>query len=63
MPKSAQPEGPWLTSAQAADYLQCSLRSITRLIELGVLPTHRIGGRMVRLHRDDLDAAMGRVTA
>ena len=64
MPKPLQPEfGPWFTPAQAATYLQCSTRSLYRLIEQGVLPTHKIGQRMVRLHRDDLDAAMQKVTA
>lgn len=64
MPKAVLPEhGPWYTPAQSATYLQCSLRTIHRWIELGTLPTHRVGSRIVRIHRDDLDAVMGRVSA
>ena len=54
---------PWYTPAESGRYLRCSERTIYRMIEQGVLPAHRAGTRIVRIHRDDLDAALGRVPA
>lgn len=45
----------YLTCAQAADYLNCSTRTISRMTSLGELRCHRIG-RLVRYRSADLDA-------
>lgn len=54
---------PWLNSAQAADYLgSMSPKTLAAWRGLGKGPRYRVvGQRLVRYHRDDLDAfAFGR---
>lgn len=52
----AAPAGsPWLTAAEAADWLRCATDRVYDLIALGKLSPRR-DGRRVLLHRDDLDA-------
>lgn len=64
MPNPVIPvDSPWFTPNQAAAYLKTSTRSLYRMIEQGKVPCHRMGTRIVRLHRDDLDNAMGRAIA
>lgn len=46
---------PWLSIAEAADYLRVSERTIERWILNGRLRSTTIGRRRI-LHRDDLDA-------
>ena len=50
----------WYTSAEAAEYLRCSVRTIGRATQLGKLRSERLqtGGsrRSVRFHRRWLDA-------
>ena len=46
---------PWLTAAQAADYLGCSVSRIRTLTLTDELPHHRDGRRPL-YHRDELDA-------
>lgn len=50
-----QVASPWLTAAQAADYLGCSVSRIRALTLTGELPHHRDGRRPL-YHRDELDA-------
>lgn len=45
---------PWLTAAEAADYLRCGIQRIRKLTMLGELHCHR-DGRRVLYHREDLD--------
>jgi excisionase family DNA binding protein len=47
---------PWLTKSESAEYLRVDERSIERYCELGILPGYRIGPRLVRFRRSDLDA-------
>ncbi len=49
-----QPE--WLTIEQVADWLQVSTNTIRRYIEDGSLPAVNLGGRAIRIRRQDLDA-------
>ncbi len=64
MPNQPLPvDSPWFTPNQAAAHLAVSARTLYRLIEQGKLPAHRVGTRIVRIHRDDLDAVMGRASA
>ncbi len=46
----------WLTVEQAAEWLQVSVKTIRRYIEAGSLPAVNLGGRAVRIRRQDLDA-------
>ena len=48
-------DSPWLTRKQAAQYLQISLPTLSRLLREGRLEVHK-EGRIVRIHRDDIDA-------
>ena len=47
-------DSPWLTRAQAANYLQVSIKTIQRAIDAGTLKASKIG-RTVRIHKDDID--------
>ncbi len=49
-----QPE--WLTVEQVADWLQVSTKTIRRYIEDGSLPAVNLGGRAIRIRRQDLEA-------
>jgi excisionase family DNA binding protein len=53
-PRTADRVSPWLTAAQAADYLSCSVSRIRTLTLTGELPHHRDGRRPL-YHRDELD--------
>ena len=44
-----------LTIAQAADELGVSVKTIRRRIADGSLPAHRLGPRLIRIRRIDLD--------
>jgi excisionase family DNA binding protein len=46
----------WLTIEQAADWLQVSTKTIRRYIEAGTLPAVNLGGRAIRIRRQDLEA-------
>jgi excisionase family DNA binding protein len=48
-----------LTSEQAAEYLQVSLRTIKKLMSDGQLAYIKVG-RSTRLHRDDIDDYLAR---
>ena len=49
---------PWLTTDQAAAYLSVSAGTLANRRSRGEGPRYRAVGRMVRYHRDDLDAFM-----
>ena len=47
----------WLSQQQAADYLGVTDRTVRNYIARGDLKGHRAkGSRIIRIHRDDLDA-------
>lgn len=45
-----------ITKAQAAEMLTISESSLSRLIQRGALPAYRVGARIVRLDRADVEA-------
>lgn len=48
---------PWLTKAEAAEYMRCDTRTIDRWTEAGKLTRHRVEGlRSVRFARAELDS-------
>jgi len=46
----------WLTVNEAATYLKVARTTIYRLVRQKKLPLYRLGDRLVRLRREDLDA-------
>lgn len=48
---------PWLTRAEAAQYLKISIRSVDRLREQSRITPYRLG-RAVRYRRRDLDKVL-----
>lgn len=59
MDLQAEPQtftSPWLTTEQAAAYLSVSAGTLANWRSKGNGPRYRAVGRMVRYHRDDLDA-------
>ncbi len=49
----------WLTVEQAAAWLQVSTKTIRRYIEAGTIPAVNLGGRAIRIRRQDLEAWLG----
>ena len=45
----------WLTVEQVAEWLQVSTKTIRRYIEDGSLPAVNLGGRAIRIRRQDLE--------
>ena len=45
----------WMTVEQAAKWLQVSTKTIRRYIEAGSLPAVNLGGRAIRIRRQDLE--------
>jgi excisionase family DNA binding protein len=45
----------FVTQQQAAAALQVTVNTIRSLIDRGELPAYRVGGRIVRIRRVDLD--------
>ncbi len=52
------PRSPWLSIAEAADYLRTSERTVHRLVNRNRVRSTTIGRRRL-LHRHDLDAYLG----
>lgn len=51
-------ESPWLTYEQAAAYLGTTHVTLRAWVHQGRLRAHRASRRIIRFHRDDLDALM-----
>ncbi|WP_227288019.1 helix-turn-helix domain-containing protein [Boseongicola sp. H5] len=49
---------PWMTTDQAAAYLSVSNGTLRNWRSVGAGPHYKTVGRIVRYHRDDLDAFM-----
>lgn len=45
-----------LSPAEAAEYMRVNDSTIRRWINKGLLPAQRVGPRLLRIQRDDLDA-------
>lgn len=57
----ADTDYPWMTAQQAAEHLQLSKTTFRRLVDSGDLATYRIGKRLLRFKREDLDALLSTV--
>ena len=58
----AQTDSPWYTKGEACAYLRISMDTLDRWISDGTVAVHKVRGRQsVRIHRDDMDAALKRV--
>lgn len=56
---TAQIASPWLTTEQAAEYLGIGPRLLSEMRATNTGPTYRrVGVKLVRYHRDALDAWM-----
>lgn len=55
-----QPDAPpaFYTVSGAAHAFQCTTRTIDRWIKSGQLPAYRVGPRMVRIKRADIEALL-----
>jgi excisionase family DNA binding protein len=59
---AAAPDGGvLLTLQEAAEQLSVSVRTVRRLIAYGYLPGYRVGPRALRVHADDVAAAVRRL--
>lgn len=50
--------GDLFTIEQAAEYLRCSQTTVRNRARDGSLKAVRVGPRMIRIHKDDLDAIL-----
>jgi excisionase family DNA binding protein len=48
----------YLSVAETADYLGVTTRTVRQMVSDGRLTAYRLGARVVRLRRDEIDAAM-----
>ena len=55
--------GDWKSTHEAAEYAGVCVRTIRRRILDGSLPAHRIGPRLLKIDRADLDRLFTRVPA
>jgi excisionase family DNA binding protein len=53
--------GQLLTLSAAAERLHVSVRTVRRMIAYGYLPGYRVGPRVLRVHADDVSAALRRL--
>jgi excisionase family DNA binding protein len=51
---------PYITQKQAGEYLGVTDRTIREMIADGRLPAYRLGAKVIRLRRSDIDGAMRR---
>jgi excisionase family DNA binding protein len=58
MPTANSVAREWITIQEAADYLGLSERSVRAMIADGRLRGYRNGRRVIRLDRNEIDAAM-----
>lgn len=59
--RTARPE--YVSIDEAAEYLGVVPLTVRRWISAGLLPASRLGPRMVRIRRDDLDALLTPIAA
>jgi excisionase family DNA binding protein len=52
---------PWLTVAEAAAELRLTGRGVRAMVADGRLPAYRVGGRVLRIRRADLDLIVERL--
>lgn len=54
----AASERPYLSIAETADYLGITTRTVRQMVADGRLRGYKLGARVVRLRRDEIDSAM-----
>lgn len=57
-PETPAPPPRWATQRETADYGGFSLRTVSSLIDMGMLPAYRLGPKMIRIDLNDVDALM-----
>lgn len=60
---AARGKSPYVTQAEAAEYLGVTDRTIRQMVADGRLRAHSLGARVIRLRLDEIDAAMRPVGA
>jgi excisionase family DNA binding protein len=58
MPSKTAVSPPNMSVADAAEYLGVTTRTVQQMIADGRLRAYRLGARVVRLRRDEIDAAL-----
>jgi excisionase family DNA binding protein len=56
--KTPSASAPNLSVTEAADYLNVTVRCIQKMIADGRLPAYKLGPRVVRLRRADIESAL-----
>lgn len=56
-----RPASVYLTIEEAAEFMSMSCVTIRRHIGEGSIPAYRCGKRLIRIRREDLEAAMTRI--
>jgi excisionase family DNA binding protein len=57
-PKTIDPSPPNMTMADVAEYLNVTVRCVRYMVADGRLPAYKLGNRLLRFRRSDIDAAM-----
>ncbi len=64
MPTTAEPtESPLLSLGEIADHLGLGISTVHRLVATGQLPAYRVGPRLVRVRKSDVEALLIRIPA
>lgn len=58
MSTTTQADSAWMTTPDVADHLQVTDRTVRRMIAAGELPAYRLGPRLLRVKRSDVDALL-----
>jgi excisionase family DNA binding protein len=58
MPGRSNKLSAYLSISDTADYLDVTTRTVHQMIADGRLTAYRLGARVIRLRRDEIDAAM-----
>ena len=53
-----KPRGPYLSISETAGYLGVTTRTVRQMIADGRLTGYKLGARVVRLRRDEIDASL-----
>ncbi|GJF09607.1 hypothetical protein NGTWS0302_14270 [Mycolicibacterium cyprinidarum] len=58
MPTGDEARSPWLSVNQVAEITGAAARTVRRWVADGRLPSVKVAGRTIRIHRDDLAATL-----
>jgi excisionase family DNA binding protein len=53
----------WMTQKQAAEKIKVTVATVRSMIDRGELPAYRLGPRVVRIRRSDLDSVLTPIEA